>query len=454
MALLRRNGRSVFIFLIGCGLIFAIINFSSYIQKELDSLQMKMELKHRLIDLYKDCHYRILPIIFIFGNLVNKDTSDNVLTQILWETSVHCPAFKLFYGKEEDNSTWKMVEPHRATNTKDYYHSIYDTQLELPYGSDIYFKIVTSEENPNISSISVTTTTYKTTIPTKDKPEVKIGIVADSQSETVTFKQILITLTKNQPDIDTLIHVGDYTQRGGNPNDWRTQFLNPLNMVLSNVDKNDEDVRLQTPVSYVRGNHDNFTSQYGITVDNKFKPLYYAQTYTNSRFIFLDANDDSSAQLNFLKDELESEETKNAYFRIVFVHIPPFIEYWNRKTWENGEKYWGSQVHDQYVALFEKYNVDLVVGGHSHIYQRGTRNNVNYAIVGGGGGGLENEKVEDYGFYNTTVLSHHYVILRLSKYNPMKNDKCCYLYWTAYDIEGIELDTFALASKYCIKPTK
>ena len=98
------------------------------------------------------------------------------------------------------------------------------------------------------------------------------------------------------------------------------------------------------------------------------------------------------------------------------VHISPFIEYWDPITWnEKNEKYWGDFIRKRYVPLFEKYKVDLVIGGHQHNYQRGIKNNITYAIIGTGGGILDTEKVENYNFYNVTIIKHMFIKMELYK---------------------------------------
>lgn len=135
---------------------------------------------------------------------------------------------------------------------------------------------------------------------------------------------------------------------------------------------------------------------------------------------------------------MESEEFQSASFRIVFVHIAPFIELWDPKAWKSGESQWGNFVRRNWVPLFEKYHVDLVVSGHEHAYQRGERNGVVYAIIGGGGGELDTQRVEDWGFYKVTKSVHHFVVLDLG---PTE------LGWTAWGVGGHVVDEFVLGAK-------
>lgn len=39
-------------------------------------------------------------------------------------------------------------------------------------------------------------------------------------------------------------------------------------------------------------------------------------------------------------------------------------------------------MRNDWVPLFEKFHVDIVISGHTHLYARGKRNGVIYLIVG------------------------------------------------------------------------
>jgi hypothetical protein len=154
----------------------------------------------------------------------------------------------------------------------------------------------------------------------------------------------------------------------------------------------------------------------------------------------LDSNIASNKeQLQWFKSVVESERHESAIFTVVVVHIAPFVEYWEPNAWEKGgEKHWGEDIRFMYVPLFDMYSVDLVLSGHSHIYQRGNnapklgategggkrpefskrqgkdrkKHSTTYVIGGGGGAELETEginHVEDYDFYHVTKFEFHYL---------------------------------------------
>ena len=112
--------------------------------------------------------------------------------------------------------------------------------------------------------------------------------------------------------------------------------------------------------------------------------------------------------------------------------MPPFSDYWENTKY-NGEEF----VRDYWVPLFEKGGVDMVISGHTHIYQRGKRNGVIYTTIGGAGGELDRLRVADWLFFEKVVIQHHFAILQF-------ND--CFLYWTAYNLENEIIDSLSLSS--------
>lgn len=77
----------------------------------------------------------------------------------------------------------------------------------------------------------------------------------------------------------------------------------------------------------------------------------------------------------WLDAQLASQEARDARFRIVAIHVPPYCE-----RWIDGNA--GLRTH--LVPRLEEYGVDFCFSGHMHAYERGHLNGVNYVITGGG----------------------------------------------------------------------
>eukprot|EP00944_MAST-04C_sp_MAST-4C-sp1_P012707 g12707.t1 len=249
-------------------------------------------------------------------------------------------------------------------------------------------------------------------------------IFGDTQSGAVTFERLLQSLRERDstmPSPDLLIHLGDAVQDAAIKREWHSYFFSPL-------------LRLpfatQIPLIMAQGNHDiieSFHLEGTFTIKNpkRFDNTYFSISIGSAiRFVILNSNVDDLKQDAFMLQEFGSDEFKAASYRIVLCHIPPFIEFWDPKAWSNGEKDWGAHVKTKWVPLFEQHKVDVVVSGHSHIYQRGRKNGIVYIVSGGGGASLEDmekNRVADYDFYKVTIGKHH--LLRLKVVRKRKNRK-------------------------------
>ncbi len=131
-----------------------------------------------------------------------------------------------------------------------------------------------------------------------------------------------------------------------------------------------------------------------------------------AKWVILDSNVMDDTQIDWLTQELNTTDPRIPYL-VVVVHIAPFIEFWDPITWERGESHWNDYVRDRMVPLFERYGVDLVISGHQHNYQRGSRNSVTYLITGGAGGALDRVRVENWEFYEKTEVKFHFTLLSL-----------------------------------------
>ncbi|KAI9592085.1 Metallo-dependent phosphatase-like protein [Syncephalis fuscata] len=261
--------------------------------------------------------------------------------------------------------------------------------------------------------------------------ELNIAMIADNQYKKTRYLRLLRQMASHQPNF--WIHGGDSVQHGGRLMEWETDFFSPISMTGLN----------HIPLLYARGNHDDTFDYWSWGSDHGHiyhqpQQSWFAITLGSARWIVLDSNRDTVEQKTFLRDELNSAEAAKATFVIVVVHVPPFIEYWDKKDWiEKDEINWGRFILDKYAELFDKHRVDLVISGHQHNYQRGYRNGTTYTIIGGGGGDLDDERIADWHMYTKTAIKHHYAVMKLT------HDK---LIWNAYDISGNELDTFELTS--------
>ncbi|KAJ2489005.1 hypothetical protein IWW37_004333 [Coemansia sp. RSA 2050] len=380
------------------------------------------------------------------------------------------------HGQEQYYVVWETNKPASESllewwvdtlpsNKQDRAHHVVEAQYKLldeshhrysaiigPVGlaSAVHYRCTTS-----------TASTKEYTIARRSKTELtQILVISDNQHGDDVFRQVLAAIQNHYGRNvfpDAILHAGDSVQHVERLEDWQDQLFSPL-----------EDAggyQHRSPMVFVSGNHDHDKARtpsnwnvyadmyHGVAtteglgapevVNGLYHRFYHAVSLGSARIISLDAECPSAEQSAFLERELQSEAFQSSQFRIVTMHIAPYIEFWDPYTWnEKGEKHWGEHVRLEYDQLFRQYNVDLVISGHQHNYQRGTvrRNpqsadggSITYAIVGGAGGGLDLVRVEDWDMYTVTYLDHHFVSLEIENRE---------LRWTAKNRAGDIIDQF------------
>lgn len=168
------------------------------------------------------------------------------------------------------------------------------------------------------------------------------------------------------------------------------------------------------------GNHDTYLDNCATYTNEFFLPhnnaenseRYYSFEWGDAKFIALDVitpYDDTtfpinfadledrwwtdfrqgSPQYQFLEEELKCNDRKWVF---VYFHEGPWTNYWGAdyfipvSTGGDYFQYDGNvMAREHLVPLFEQYGVDMVLCGHSHLYERGEKNGVVYVTSGSAG---------------------------------------------------------------------
>ncbi|MEW5910907.1 MAG: metallophosphoesterase family protein, partial [Thermodesulfobacteriota bacterium] len=300
-----------------------------------------------------------------------QDARPDAMT-ILWETNTNAYSNYVEWGKNNVNERRTKPEtsdlPPNDPSIKKYVHKaiLQPLEPEMEYAYRIRFG---DKETQQYS--------FKTA-PRKESP-FTIAWISDPASYTSVFKQILPNIPFHKPDL--LVCVG---RIGRGAEEWHYFWFAPMR------EKN----LLQTIPTIYSGDccyaWGRIWWSYSAFPDNY---EWYAFSYGNSRFILLDSNYKNlennmvypkevvCGQDEWLKRQLQSQEWREAAFRIVVCHQPPFSDFRRDDQFFDGN----SRVREEWVPLFEKYGVDMVISGHASPYQRGTRNGVIYTTIGGAG---------------------------------------------------------------------
>jgi hypothetical protein len=179
----------------------------------------------------------------------------------------------------------------------------------------------------------------------------------------------------------------------------------------------------QIPFKAIPGNHDSLFGGIELFKDyfyNRNAPLatgtqlYQHITINDIHLFFLDVEWDAGTFDKAQHDWFESELKKLDKNDIIIVFSHAF--YYSSGVMLDGA-FWGDNKAniEQIVPLFEEYGVDMVFSGHNHHFEHLQKNNVNYYIAGGMGGGPEREPtfVSKASIFHTTGM-HGYAEVEIS----------------------------------------
>ncbi len=276
----------------------------------------------------------------------------------------------------------------------------------------------------SVTSDGATSPTYTFSTAPDTERSFRFAAYGDIQRVTPINDSIVKRITEHAPEI--VFHTGDMVNNGKDYDEWGPQFFNKAQPLICS-----------TAFMPARGNHEYSGPSSGQLWFEDFFSLpnneeYYAYTYSNTRFIALNSNEDfdtANTQLAWLTAELGSSEYADATWHIVYFHHPPFTA--SRHVDD-------PDVKENLVPLFEDSGIDMVFSGHTHLYERYHHNDVYYFVIGGGGKKLDNladddvEPIREFG-----VKNYHYCIFDV-------NAPGLSLALAVRDTNGTRLDTITL----------
>ena len=197
-----------------------------------------------------------------------------------------------------------------------------------------------------------------------------------------------------------LITTGDNVYPSGNPEDFAAAWTVPYGWV--------DDAGI--PVLASLGNHDRKSGKLEQVADLLGMPArWYSEQVGDVQVIVLDANDvENPDQQRFLDDVLARPRGAGVDWRVVVFHQPAFSCSRHQST---------PAVQKAWVSLFSRSDVDLVLNGHDHVYERfGPIDGVTYVVTGAAGDSLYEMRGCPKGTPDPVVAAarRHYVVLEAS----------------------------------------
>ncbi|MFB3893044.1 MAG: metallophosphoesterase [Phycisphaerae bacterium] len=185
-----------------------------------------------------------------------------------------------------------------------------------------------------------------TTFPEKDSPAGgKFTFVAygDSRTNGAIHAKVARQFARLNPAF--VLHSGDYVLSGPYWQNWKEMFFDPTRKVFDRI-----------PLWPARGNHEGRGPEFLQNFATPQGKCWYSFNYGQAHFICLDMYDDPE-MFDWCRQDLEQCKAR---WKIAFFHAPIY----------NINDHASAARRDTYLPLFRKHGVDLVIAGHSHLYER------------------------------------------------------------------------------------
>jgi acid phosphatase type 7 len=336
---------------------------------------------------------------------------------IMWESPTNLPG-TMRYGRGRDlNRKVEGIVPRRLkgvssaskTNAiiiETNFVIFHKTRLLTTYRTNDYylFEAILSGLKPGVSysydvsmdGLRTPVRSFRTLEP--GAKEVRFIAYGDTRTKPKIHAALAGRFLAHQPAF--ILHTGDLVDRGKDYAVWSKEFFKPLADVIDEV-----------PLFSVMGNHEEDGTNYLVYFHQPGNGLWYSFDAGPVHVLALDYRFEktSNAQFKFASNDLM---TARAPWKIVMCHHPMFNVGGHMAGWG----------HTNYLPLFHQAKVDLVLGGHSHLYERfrpvrATARPEEWPItcITTGGGGAELHASRDHPSLLSRETTNHYIVFEATR---------------------------------------
>jgi hypothetical protein len=190
--------------------------------------------------------------------------------------------------------------------------------------------------------------------------------------------------------MDAILFLGDIAYPSGTHEELRARFFDVYSHIFRRV-----------PVYAAIGNHD-VRSQGGKPFEEALllpgTERWYSFDLGDVHFVVLDTTRIGRAQAAWLERDLAASARE---FTVVLAHHPPYTS--SQRGGSHGFRKW-------FVPVLERHDVELVLTGHEHHYERlKPIGSIVYVVSGGGGASLHRARSSSQ--TARLALSHHFLVV-------------------------------------------
>ena len=352
-------------------------------EEESDAFQKAFKTKdHMDLSLAKEA-FMEFPVVIAGPYL--QDAGTDKMT-VVWETDDNCAAH-IQWGPDTKSPRGDAVESSRTIN--------YANLTNLKPNTEYYYRVYSNKQYTRVYRFR--------TLPAEGP--FTFTAWGDSQNAWETLEQLVTTMRPLATSFT--LGLGDMVEEGSRQQPW-LELLNTLQYFIA-----------ETPFFMIGGNHEYdgcfekmrsfFLTRYAY---NQPTTHFMAWTASNARFVAIDPNNHyptriplESDQYKRLMLELESPEWKQATWRFIIIHQPPYSQGWT--------EYQGDiPIRELLEPLIEPHGIDFVLSGHTHDYEQLTRTygkqTTHFFILGGAGDGIESGPLSEFPVMDKVVRRQHF----------------------------------------------
>ena len=192
--------------------------------------------------------------------------------------------------------------------------------------------------------------TFRTSPPLDYSEPFRFLVYGDTRTRPIEHSLVAQAMAREAP-FDLVLNTGDLIANGTVWEQWQTEFFDPAAPILT-----------KAAMWPARGNHEMDAVLYRRLFNLPGNGLYYSFDFANVHFVVLDpyiGRDLHGEMVQWFEKDLAAA-AKRSQWIVVNYHEPTFNVGGHGSTF-------GQQ---DILPLMEKYGVDVVVTGHSHLYER------------------------------------------------------------------------------------